>query len=220
MSEETFQKRVAVWTPSCFGKDIANNSVERNHRFLEEALELVQACGCEKEEAKKLVDYVFSRDTGQREQEVGGVMVTLASLCNVQGIDMNQAADKELQRAWDNIEKIKAKQQAKPDFSVKVNWYSKQCKCGATMRIETPVKLTLKYWDAKKNFRLAFKKEVILDSFRLHDCKFTKSDSTAIAEGKYKEGWLQDRRKLQISSVVCSSCNKRSNVENFTKLEV
>ncbi|RQS15519.1 hypothetical protein DIE07_03565 [Burkholderia sp. Bp9002] len=34
------------WMLECFGAAIATDRMERNHRFLEEALELVQACGC------------------------------------------------------------------------------------------------------------------------------------------------------------------------------
>jgi hypothetical protein len=36
---------------ACFGPEISADRVERNHRFLEEALELVQACGAARETA-------------------------------------------------------------------------------------------------------------------------------------------------------------------------
>ena len=54
----TFQERVEPWLLQCFGETIAADVVERNHRFLEEALELVQACGATQSEAHQLVDYV------------------------------------------------------------------------------------------------------------------------------------------------------------------
>jgi hypothetical protein len=41
-----FQHRVRDWVLACFGEVIAADVTERNHRFLEEALELVQAKGC------------------------------------------------------------------------------------------------------------------------------------------------------------------------------
>lgn len=78
---KTFQNRVQPWMTSCFGKAVANDKMERCDRFLEEALELVQAIGYSPERGHALVDYVFNRDTGQPHQEVGGVMVTLAALC-------------------------------------------------------------------------------------------------------------------------------------------
>jgi hypothetical protein len=64
-----------------------------------------------------LVEYVFGRTKGQPNQEVGGVMVTLASLCSASGINMDEAGDRELDRNWDRIEVIRAKQQSKPHGS-------------------------------------------------------------------------------------------------------
>ncbi len=112
-----FQNRVDRWLLVCFGSTIARDKVERNHRFLEEALELVQACDCTKEEALQLVDYVYGRDKGEMAQEVGGVMNTLAALCLSQDIDMEDAGHIEMDRCWTKVDKIRAKQRAKPKFS-------------------------------------------------------------------------------------------------------
>jgi hypothetical protein len=112
-----FQDRVKVWVLACFGADIATDKMERNHRFLEEALELVQACGCTASEAHQLVDYVFMRPTGEKAQESGGVMVTHAALCQAQGIAMAEAGEIELTRCWGKIDTIRAKQAAKPKNS-------------------------------------------------------------------------------------------------------
>ena len=100
-----------------FGEEIASDVVERNHRFLEESLELVQACGCTADEAHQLVDYVYGRPSGEKEQEVGGVMTTLASLCLAQGMNMQECADTELNRVWGKIDQIRKKQAAKPKNS-------------------------------------------------------------------------------------------------------
>ncbi|UKJ76116.1 hypothetical protein H1Q64_17980 (plasmid) [Azospirillum brasilense] len=102
---------------ACFGAEITADKLERNHRFLEEALELVQACGCTQGEAHQLVDYVFGRAVGEPAQEVGGVMVTLAALCHAQGIDMAEAGETELARVWTKVEAIRAKQASKPKGS-------------------------------------------------------------------------------------------------------
>jgi len=101
----------------CFGEMIAGDREERNHRFIEEALELVQACGCTASEAHQLVDYVFARPAGEKAQEVGGVMVTLAALCLAQGLDMAAAGETELARIWTKVEQIRSKQAAKPKYS-------------------------------------------------------------------------------------------------------
>lgn len=113
----SFQARVEPWLLACFGEKIANDAQERSHRFIEEALELVQACGCTASEVHQLVDYVYGRPAGEKLQEVGGVMVTLAALCRAHGMDMHQAGEAELSRIWTKVEKIRAKQAAKPKHS-------------------------------------------------------------------------------------------------------
>lgn len=108
-----FQERVRPWLHECFGREVAENRVERNHRFIEEALELVQACGCTREHALQIVEYVYGRPPGEPHQETGGVMVTLAALCLAQGICMHTAAECELERVWQKIDVIRAKQARK-----------------------------------------------------------------------------------------------------------
>lgn len=116
-SKATFQASVEPWMQATFGAKISADPIERNHRFLEEAIELVQSCGCTASEAHQLVDYVFNRPIGEKFQEVGGVMVTLAALCLAQKIDMHDAGKVELARVWTMIEKIRAKQASKPKHS-------------------------------------------------------------------------------------------------------
>lgn len=113
--EETYQRRVRAWVLDCFGQAIADDMTERSFRFLEEALELVQAVGCTQEQAARLVAYVYGRPIGERWQEVGGVMVTLAALTSAAGIDMAAEAERELARVCDPAvtAKIRRKQAAK-----------------------------------------------------------------------------------------------------------
>jgi hypothetical protein len=112
-----FQNRVDNWLHACFGEQIARDKTERNHRFLEEALELTQALGCTKSEAHQLVDYVFGRPVGEHTQECGGVMVTLAALCLANMMDMNTCGETELKRIWDKVAAIRDKQAKKPKHS-------------------------------------------------------------------------------------------------------
>jgi hypothetical protein len=114
---DQFQERVRPWLLACFGEEIANDKQERSHRFIEEALEFVQSCGCTASEAHQLVDYVFNRPAGEMQQEAGGVMVTMAALCLAQGLNMHRAGETELERIWTKVEKIRAKQAAKPKHS-------------------------------------------------------------------------------------------------------
>lgn len=103
----------------CFGQAIAEDRSERNHRFLEEALELAQSCGATKAEALLLVDYVYDRPVGDPAQEVGGVLLTLAALCNARRIYMDVAGDTEINRVDtpDMIARIRQKQATKPASS-------------------------------------------------------------------------------------------------------
>lgn len=112
-----FQARVQPWMQACFTPEICRDRHERNHRFLEEALELVQANGCTQSEAHQLVDYVYGRPVGELAQEVGGVMVTLAALCLASDVAMHAAGETELTRIWTKIDVIRAKQASKPPHS-------------------------------------------------------------------------------------------------------
>ncbi len=109
-----YQSRVGEWMKACFGDLVTYDRAERNFRFLEEALELAQACGATVDDARQLIEYVFNRPVGEPMQEVGGVMVTLAALCNAHAIHLDEAQEAELQRVWAKIEQIRAKHASKP----------------------------------------------------------------------------------------------------------
>lgn len=112
-----FQKRVVNWLMSCFSMEVCRDGIERNHRFLEEALELVQSLDCTRSEAHQLVDYVFDRPVGEPMQELGGTLLTLTALANCHDMDLEAAGETELARVWTKIDKIRAKQAAKPAHS-------------------------------------------------------------------------------------------------------
>ncbi|MFN4296783.1 MAG: hypothetical protein ACK4FB_08055 [Brevundimonas sp.] len=116
---QSFQSRVLPWLMECFGAEIAADKVERCDRFIEEALELAQSLDWPIERAHALVEYVFNRPKGEPHQEVGGVMVTLAALCEAAGLDMQAGGDDELARIMrpEIVLKIRAKQAAKPTGS-------------------------------------------------------------------------------------------------------
>jgi len=92
---------------------------ERNWRFLEESLELVQSLGGTAEDAHQMIDYVFARPSGHPPQEIGGVMVTLAALAQANNMLLAVAAFEELRRVEDPeiIKKIRIKHSRKPHAS-------------------------------------------------------------------------------------------------------
>jgi hypothetical protein len=112
-----FQRRSAGWARDCFGEDIAVDRIERSDRALEEMLELYQAVGNTRARALELVRYVFSRPVGSIPQELGSVGMTLATLAEACGEDLEACAEAELARVAENIEKIRAKRAAQTDGS-------------------------------------------------------------------------------------------------------
>lgn len=117
IEQPLYQQRVQMWMRQCFTPTICVDHEERCDRFVEEAIELVQALGYDRRRITALIDYVYGRPVGEPGQEVGGVMVTLSALCSAAGIDVQDEAEKELARVWGKIDQIRAKQQAKPTGS-------------------------------------------------------------------------------------------------------
>ena len=109
-----FQTEAVAWATACFGEVATLDQAERRHRFLEEALELFQAAGGTTSELAELGNYVFSRPPGDIVQELGGTSLTLALLAQAHGFDSEETAWLELVRCRVNINRIRAKQAAKP----------------------------------------------------------------------------------------------------------
>lgn len=109
-----FQNRVLDWVSACFpDREGIMDPKERNLRFLEEALELVQAGGLDRKDVEAMTAHVFDRPGGELSQEVGGVMVCLAALCAAHRLDMMAEAETELARVWTKIDRIREKQAEK-----------------------------------------------------------------------------------------------------------
>jgi 3-hydroxyacyl-CoA dehydrogenase len=94
-----------------------NDQRVRAFRFLEEALELAQACGVTPAEVNALRDYTFGRPVGEIDQEIAGTAVTLFALATAYGYDVGELTQNELQRATrpEVLAKIRAKAAAAPD---------------------------------------------------------------------------------------------------------
>ncbi|WP_234891478.1 hypothetical protein [Agrobacterium vitis] len=114
---ETLQSRVQPWMIACFGPEISADKLERGDRLLEEVFELLQSGDYPRERIRALEDYTWARPKGAPAQEVGGVMVTLAAYCLAHDLNMHEAGEIELARIWTKVEKIRAKQAAKPTGS-------------------------------------------------------------------------------------------------------
>lgn len=116
MTLRDYQDKIKSWLYRCFDEEVCESKPDRNHRFLEEALELVQANGISHEECHQILNYVYARPKGELTQEVGGVITTLAALCASYKVDLEDCALTELDRIEANVERIREKQRGKPKF--------------------------------------------------------------------------------------------------------
>lgn len=113
----SYQQRVEKWLEACFPPSVRSGRAERTHRFLEVAFELAQANSWSRDDTIALVDYAFGCPKGSPQQEVGGVMITLASLRSASEIHMDKAGNDGLARNWVRIDAIQTRQQSKPHSS-------------------------------------------------------------------------------------------------------
>ena len=98
MTPSTYQARIGSWVSHVFGVDAAADTVERALRAAEEIVELAQACGVKRESLHRLVDYVFSRPTGDPAQEIGGCMLTVYAVAESLRVNADSRLEAELER--------------------------------------------------------------------------------------------------------------------------
>lgn len=107
------QEIVRKWLVECFGEEVARNKAERAFRFMEEALELVQAIGLSRDDVFRCVAYTFGRPPGEMAEEVGGVAFTLAALCHASGLNAKECFENEIARNFERKEAIIEKWKSK-----------------------------------------------------------------------------------------------------------
>lgn len=141
-----FQNKVVRWCKEAFGEKDARDKRMRALRFIEEGLELVQATGLSREEAKRVLDYVYDRPKGEIAQEIGGTMVALAALVGAHDLSMYTCGENELIRCWQKIEHIKVRHANKPKFDGTDRdsngdlWEKFYCPCGAQLHTAEQIK--------------------------------------------------------------------------------
>lgn len=92
------QKRMITWVKRCFGDTSADCLQERAARTLEEAVELVQACGLDEGKALRILTEVYRNPPGVIEQEIGGVTTTILGLAESLGVSADECEQRELER--------------------------------------------------------------------------------------------------------------------------
>ncbi len=85
------------WAVNTFGI-VATSQDERAARFLEEAIELVQAMGLSEIMAEAILARVYSRNPGDPAQEIGQAQLTLECLAETAGFCADAEAELEFER--------------------------------------------------------------------------------------------------------------------------
>lgn len=84
------QKAAFAWALQTYGEQVRDRRYQ-GMRFLEEALELAQAMGLNRDDMLRLVDYVAERPTGAVYIEIGDARFTLDILGATVGVDVEEA---------------------------------------------------------------------------------------------------------------------------------
>lgn len=144
-----FQKDVGMWMREVFPPEIISNELERAMRFFEEATELAQSLGMSHDQMSTMIAYTMARPVGEPALEVGQVMVTLAALCEMCGIDLEITSNAELMRINkpEVIKKIQAKQVSKGLFGIVANAAKRQ----PIPKITEPPEISLDDWPKNKH---------------------------------------------------------------------
>lgn len=97
-----WQHRWADWCKETFGKHSFMDVRNRVARVVEEAAELGQSEGLDKDTVYRIVERVYSRDVGQPKQEAAGVFITLLIYCASTGVSILHAVGIE----WRRVQKM------------------------------------------------------------------------------------------------------------------
>lgn len=121
------QSAILQWANATLGEATASNTGERIRRFVEEAIELVQAAGLDKQALHNIIDHIYAKPAVQMAQEIGQVGVSLLGLSEHLGIP----ADDEERKEFDHIQSLpsdywQARQNAKAGKGLGWAWHQHQ----------------------------------------------------------------------------------------------
>lgn len=118
-SRNARQRAVLEWAIRAFGRAAATSIAERADRFLEEAIELYQALGGDIARAGQIAKHVYAKPAGKIEQEIGGVGVTLLSVCECVGTSADECESSEFSRVLAKpIEHFRKRHNAKAEAGI------------------------------------------------------------------------------------------------------
>ncbi len=107
------QANLAEWLTAALGEETLNDPKARAMRVLEEAVELAQAVGIPSSKVVLQVNHTFARPPGEPSQEVAGVLNAALLAAHSLGKSGLRLGEAELQRAWRDMDLIRAKNRTK-----------------------------------------------------------------------------------------------------------
>jgi hypothetical protein len=93
-----YTERGADWVRRALGEAVLNDRQERALRFLEEAVELAQACGLPEAQASRLLARVYAKEPGGVKEEMAGSYFTLLMLARAHDVSIDWELLKEFRR--------------------------------------------------------------------------------------------------------------------------
>ena len=117
-ARDSRQRAIYEWALETFG-DVAASHRERALRFLEEALELVQAAGLEFDDIHQLACHVYDKSSGDLRIEMGAASLTLVCLAESLGLSADACEINEFARVRGvDRESFRARQNAKAKLGI------------------------------------------------------------------------------------------------------
>lgn len=102
--DQNFQCQSIAWANKVIKPIEKMYTLKNATVYLSMALLLARYRRCPVEDVTEMVDYVFGRPKGEVHQEVGGAVITLASLCGQSKIDMMASGWQQLKIAYPEAE--------------------------------------------------------------------------------------------------------------------
>ncbi len=109
------EDRARLWVTRCFGKE-AMSPHERACRLLEEAIELAQAEGVDRQLIELSVAYIYERPPGDLIREGGGVALGLYGWAASRAVTVTTLFNREIRRIEaKSVDHFRARQKVKAD---------------------------------------------------------------------------------------------------------
>ena len=110
------QRDIATIVKEAFGLQSFRDPIERGARFIEESFELLQTVEYPKEHIVEILEYVYSREKGEFEDELGDVGMTLVAFAASKNAPFSHLTAETVKSFEKNMEKIVHKNATKPRY--------------------------------------------------------------------------------------------------------